>query len=103
MTSNITLDSFNGVAYGTGCVRGDPQSPKTMECLRSLPMETLLNVTLTQADSNSSANAGDVYLPTVDDDFLPVVASELIRTGRFTPVSFMGGWVRDSLVFESPT
>lgn len=95
MASNITLDSFNGVAYGTGCVRGDPQSLETLECLRSLPMETLLDITLTQADSNSSVNVGDVYLPAVDGDFLPAAASELIRTGRFTPVSFMAGWVRD--------
>lgn len=93
ITANLTLDSFNGVAWGTGCVRGDPQSLETLECLRSLPMETLLNITLTQADSNSSINNGDVYLPIVDGDFLPAAPSELIRTGRFTPVPFIGGWV----------
>ncbi|KAH7330167.1 Alpha/Beta hydrolase protein [Rhexocercosporidium sp. MPI-PUGE-AT-0058] len=103
MTSNITLDSFNGVAYGTGCVQGDPQSSDTLECLRALPMETLLNITLTQANSNSSVNAGDVYLPTVDGDFLPAPASELIRTGRFTPVPFIGGWTMDDFTLFTPT
>ncbi|KAG4440310.1 hypothetical protein IFR05_004217 [Cadophora sp. M221] len=103
MTSNITLDSFNGVAYGTGCVRGDLQSLQTLQCLRSLPMWTLLNVTLTQADSNSSVNAGDVYLPTVDGVFLPSAASELIRTGNFTLVSFMGGWTMDDFTLFTPT
>ncbi|KAF5373152.1 hypothetical protein D9758_001437 [Tetrapyrgos nigripes] len=54
-----------------------------LACLRNLLLETLLDITIQQHDSTSSQNDGDVYLPTVDGDFLLSVSSELTCQGRF--------------------
>lgn len=95
MTSNLTLDTFNQVAELSGCSSGDPQSEETLQCLRNLPFETLLNITVTQQDSTSATNDGDTYLPVVDGDFLPIPASQLIRDGKFSKVAAIIGWEQD--------
>jgi carboxylesterase type B len=103
-TSNVTVDSFNSVAEMSGCVPNgtSPQSNATLTCMRSLSMETLLNTTITQLDATSSENDGDIYLPTVDGDFLPASGSELVRTGRFTKMPIMAGWTNnDATLFTS--
>lgn len=96
MTSDLTLNTFNAVAEWTGCTNGsDPQSKMTLDCLRSLSMESLLNTTLAQQDSTSSQNDGDTYLPTVDGDFIPAASSALLAAGNFTQVPFIAGWTKD--------
>ncbi|KAF9261253.1 alpha/beta-hydrolase [Marasmius fiardii PR-910] len=91
-TSNISVDTYNNVTELVGCdVDGNPQSDASLECLRALPMEQLLNVTLTENDQNP----GDKYLPAVDDDFLPLAASELTRKGLFPKIPIMVGWTQD--------
>ncbi|KAL0566921.1 hypothetical protein V5O48_015075 [Marasmius crinis-equi] len=92
-TSNLTHDTYNAVAELAACdVDDDPQSPASLECLRSLPFEELLNVTIVQHDSTADSNTGDVYLPAVDDDFLPGASSELTLEGVFPKIPLMIGW-----------
>ncbi|RDW59554.1 carboxylic ester hydrolase-19 [Coleophoma cylindrospora] len=103
MTSNLTRDTFSAVAEMAGCSSGDSQSPEALECLRGLSMESLLNITLTQQDSTSSENDGDTYLPTVDGDFLPVPASQLVKEGRFTQMPIIMGWMQDDATLFTPS
>ncbi|KAL0063547.1 hypothetical protein AAF712_009556 [Marasmius tenuissimus] len=97
-TSNITFDAYNSVVKLTGCdVDEDPQSAASLECLRSLSFQKLLNSTITQAESQ---NTGDIYLPTVDGDFLPSPSSELTVNGRFPKIPVMVGWTdQDATLF----
>ncbi|KAL0566919.1 hypothetical protein V5O48_015073, partial [Marasmius crinis-equi] len=92
-TSNLTLDSYNAVAKLAGCdVDDDPQSDASLECLRSLPLEKLVNITIAQRDSTADSNTGDVYLPAVDDDFLPLASSELTMKGMFPKIPVILEW-----------
>ncbi|THV00542.1 alpha/beta-hydrolase [Dendrothele bispora CBS 962.96] len=103
-TSNLTIDSFNAVANLTGCdTFGNPQGPETLSCLRQLPMETLLNVTIVQHDSTADSNDGDIYLPTVDGDFLPLASSELARRGMFVKMPVIIGWTKDDATLFTPS
>ncbi|KAF2083610.1 alpha/beta-hydrolase [Saccharata proteae CBS 121410] len=102
MTSNLTLDTFNAVSELSGCSSGDPQSDETLECLRSLPFESLLNTTIAQQDSTSDDNDGDTYLPAVDGDFLPKAASQLTKEGLFTPMPVIIGWTEDDATLFTP-
>lgn len=47
--SNISAVNYAAVAALTNCTSGSPGSNETLTCLRKLPMETLLNATLTFA------------------------------------------------------
>ncbi|KAJ8089060.1 hypothetical protein PM082_014308 [Marasmius tenuissimus] len=74
VTSNVTVDSFNGVVRLAGCDSKDsdsPQSSQSLDCLRALPSQTLLNYTLSQRDSTADQNFGDIYLSTVDGNLFP--------------------------------
>ena len=97
MTSNLTIETYNDVAQLADCVKGDPQSDETLQCLKELSMAELLNVTITQQDSTSAENDGDTYLPIVDGDFLPLASSELVKTGNFSKMPIMAGWVHTIL------
>ncbi|KAL0566420.1 hypothetical protein V5O48_015598 [Marasmius crinis-equi] len=99
-TSNVTIDTFNAVAKLAGCdVDNNPQSDASLECLRSLPFEELLNITITQHDSTADSNDGDTYLPAVDDDFLPLASSELTVKGMFPKVPVIIGWTAQDATF----
>ncbi|KAM3086947.1 hypothetical protein ACMFMG_001062 [Clarireedia jacksonii] len=95
MASNISFNATTAVATLAGCNTTDSQSPAVIECLRSLPMETLLDLTFQNLDATSSSNDGDVFLPTVDQDFLPEKASKLLADGKFPKIPVMAGWQED--------
>lgn len=104
-TSNLTLDAFNSVAALTNCTdisNLDPQSDATLSCLRRLPFPTLLNATITDHDSKSNTTDGDIYLPTVDHDFLPLPSSELTLRGRFPRIPITIGWTKDDATLFTP-
>jgi carboxylesterase type B len=53
-TSSLTLDTFNDVAQRAGCTNGtNPQSNATLQCLKRVPMETLLNIAIAREFSLS--------------------------------------------------
>ncbi|THV00531.1 alpha/beta-hydrolase [Dendrothele bispora CBS 962.96] len=100
---NLTFDAFNKIANMTGCNdSGDPQGLETLQCLRQLPMETLLNATIAENDATSAETGGDIYLPKVDSDFLPSPPSELIRQGMFVPMPVIIGWTQDDSSLFTP-
>ncbi|THV00539.1 alpha/beta-hydrolase [Dendrothele bispora CBS 962.96] len=102
-TSSITQDSFNAIAELTGCGFHDPQnSAESLSCLRNLPMATLLEAAETHHNSMFDRTDGDVFLPTIDDDFLPMAPSELARRGMFVKMPVLIGWTQDDATKFTP-
>ncbi|TGO48425.1 hypothetical protein BCON_0240g00040 [Botryotinia convoluta] len=104
MTSDIGFNSTAAVAVLAGCNTTDSQSKATIACLRSISMETLLRFTVDQEADSSASNDGDIYLPVVDQDFLPQKASKLLAQGKFAKLPIAGGWMEDdATLFTSTT
>ncbi|KAF7954074.1 hypothetical protein EAE96_005207 [Botrytis aclada] len=104
MSSNISFNSTAAVAAFAGCNTTDSQSMATITCLRSLPMETLLNLMIGQEVDSADSNDGDIYLPIVDQDFLPKKASKLLAQGKFAKLPIADGWMEDdATLFTSTT
>lgn len=106
MSSNISFNATSAIATSAGCNFTDSfsTSPAMINCLRALPMETLLNLTLDFITETSANNDGDIFLPTVDQDFLPDLASTLVREGKFPKLKMMTGWMEnDATLFTNPT
>lgn len=104
MASNISFNATSAIAVAAGCNATDATSaaPAMIECLRSLPWQKLLNLTLEFITETSANNDGDIFLPTVDQDFLPELASELVATGKFPKIAFIAGWMQnDATLFTN--
>ncbi|KAH6631270.1 Alpha/Beta hydrolase protein [Chaetomium tenue] len=97
ITGTYTIDAMKAVVDHVGCDGAALHSDETIACLRELDTQTLLNASL--ATYRSDLNIGDIWLPVVDDDFLPAAPSTLIREGRFANVTTMLGWCDDDLTF----
>lgn len=95
ITANFSIDAVKAIADYTGCNKTGLHSKETISCLRSLDTVTLLNASV--ATWNGDINSGDIWLPTVDGDFLPNAPSELIKQGRFAKVSTTIGWCQDEV------
>jgi carboxylesterase type B len=99
-TSNITRVTWETVTKLSGCNASDPHSEATLICMRNIPLATLLNTTIAQQATSTAQTGGDIYLPTVDGDFLPAAASELVETGRFAKMPMILGWTeQDGTLF----
>ncbi|KAH6857129.1 Alpha/Beta hydrolase protein [Chaetomium sp. MPI-CAGE-AT-0009] len=93
----FTIDAMQAVVDHVGCDGAALHSEETIACLRELDTQTLLNASLTTY--RSDINIGDIWLPAVDNDFLPAAPSTLIREGRFAKVTTMMGWCDNDLTF----
>lgn len=102
ITANYSIDAMQaGVDY-VGCNATGLDSTETVACLRKLDTQTLLNASL--STYRSDLNGGDIWLPVVDNDFLPAAPSTLIREGRFANVTTMMGWCENDLtIFTDPS
>jgi carboxylesterase type B len=60
VASNFSAASYAAVAAMTNCTRSSPGSDETLTCLRSLSMETLLDVALTYAHTAEPPSGFDV-------------------------------------------
>ncbi|KAK7746809.1 hypothetical protein SLS53_001997 [Cytospora paraplurivora] len=103
LTGNFTTDALQLVVDYVGCNDTDLESRETVECMRSLDMDTLLNATLETYNDGYDHNIGDIWLPVVDGDFIPEAPSKLISEGRFANVTAMIGWDDNDLtIFTDP-
>lgn len=103
ITGNFTMNEMQLVVDETGCNTTDLHSAETIVCLRSIPMEQLLNASVAVHVADISNNIGDSWLPAVDDDFLPAPPSVLTAEGRFARVPTMIGWTDNDVAFYTPT
>lgn len=102
ITGNYTTTAWAQVIGMSPCNSSDPNSNSTLECLRSLSLETLLNITIAQYNSDGS-NLGDIWLPHVDGDFLPEAPSKLIADGQFNKMTTMMGWTQNDATYFTDT
>lgn len=103
---NRTLDAFNSVAVLTNCTDAshpDPQSSTTLSCLRGLSTTALLNATITDHEKKLHTFTGEIYLPAVDHDFLPLASSELTLGGYFPRIPIIIGWTEDDFAVFTPS
>lgn len=103
LTGNFTTDALQLVVDYVGCNDTNLESKETVECMRSLDMDTLLNASLATYNDDYGHNIGDIWLPVVDGDFIPDAPSKLISEGRFANVTAMIGWDDNDLtIFTDP-
>lgn len=95
--------NFADLSTKTGCTFIIPNSEETLDCLRSLSLERLLDADLAVAASNGMVMSGEeAFIPVVDGDFLPEVPSKLFQQGRYAKISMIAGWTQeDSTLFTS--
>ena len=103
MSYKISFNATSAVAFAAGCPSNiTSTSLEMITCLRSLSMSTLLSLTEDFITDNSANNDGDVFLPTVVQDFLPDLASTLVATGQFPQIAYIAGWMEnDATLFTN--
>lgn len=99
ITKNFSIDAMTVMADAVGCNVTDVHSPETITCLRAKDTGTLLNASIATYASDIAHNIGDIWLPAVDDDFLPASPSQLLAEGRFGNATFMTGYTDGDLNF----
>ncbi|ETN40053.1 uncharacterized protein HMPREF1541_04328 [Cyphellophora europaea CBS 101466] len=103
ITGNFTYHQMDLLATALGCNTSTLDSNETLACLRASDTTTFLNASIATYSGDVSHNIGDVWLPAVDDDFLPAAPSTLVSQHRMaTNVSVMIGWTDDDLGFFTP-
>ncbi|KAK8932352.1 Secreted lipase [Metarhizium anisopliae] len=99
ITGNFTTNAMQALVDHVGCNKTPLGSAETIACLRSFPTDKVLNASLATYQSDTAHNIGDIWLPSVDGDFLPAPPSQLIREHRFANVTTMMGWCDDDTTF----
>ncbi|MBE3041787.1 carboxylesterase family protein [Candidatus Bathyarchaeota archaeon] len=102
ITGTFTIDAYQALVQHVGCDDADLHSDETVECLRGLDTQTLLDAAIATKFDDLGHNIGDIWLPVVDGDFLPAAPSELIKEGKFAKVPTMIGWTDDDLNVYMP-
>ncbi|KAI1366402.1 acetylcholinesterase [Xylaria arbuscula] len=96
ITGNFTPDAWSRVVVYAEC--DCPSSEEEVACLRELSTQALYEASSATFQGDISDNIGDIWLPSVDADFLPAAPSTLLREGRFAAnISAMIGWCQDDL------
>jgi carboxylesterase type B len=101
ITGEFTRNAMKMVIEYTNCNPGNTSAdaPEVIACLRSKDMQTLYDASATTYTGDIAHNIGDVWLPSVDGDFLPDAPSKLISEGRFGNASYMFGWAQGDVNF----
>lgn len=104
ITGNFTIDAFQLTVGAAGCNASEVHLASTIACLRNLDMSAVQGAAESTYVADIAHNIGDVWLPVVDDDFLPEAPSMLLDGGRFANVTTMMGWCEDDVgVFTDTT
>ncbi|KAK5174556.1 uncharacterized protein LTR77_001637 [Saxophila tyrrhenica] len=102
ITGNSTRKSMARAWSVSVCASYSFDSAENVACLRSLPMQQLLNAQLITHTARVARQQGDNWLPVVDGDIVPAAPSTLIAEHRFANVSAMIGWtVNDAVLFTN--
>lgn len=99
ITGNFTGDAMTKVVARVGCNpnNGSVHTPEVIACLRTKDTQDLFNASASSFVASPATNLGDVWLPAVDEDFLPAAPSELIAQGRFGNATMILGWAEDDV------
>lgn len=99
ITGNFTIDAMTNLVNYVGCNDSSVHSSTTIECLRKFGTQELFDASFATYIGDIKHNIGDVWLPTVDDDFLPAPPSQLLKERRFGNATYMIGWTNDDVNF----
>jgi carboxylesterase type B len=105
---SVTQEAFRKVVVHTGCgsnnqTLDDMDKPEVIDCLRLKETQSLLDAAISTYSSDIAHNIGDIWLPSVDGDFLPDAPSKLLAQGRFGNATYMFGWAQDDVNFFTNT
>jgi carboxylesterase type B len=76
----------------------------SLDCLRSLSLESLLDISLNVQSASDPFIIGEFFTPVVDGDFIPLEPSLLVQSGRFSKLPMIIGWNDDDgSLFAPPT
>ncbi|KAJ4298231.1 hypothetical protein N0V90_006130 [Kalmusia sp. IMI 367209] len=96
ITGNFTRDAMVRVIEYLGCNPGNcsTDAPEVIACLRGKDTQTLFDASASTYSGDIAHNIGDIWLPSIDGDFLPAPISTLIQEGRFGDATYMFGWAQ---------
>lgn len=103
ITGNFTTNAMEALVNYVGCNTTSLHSAETVECLRNLTMEELEAAEEATYSDDIGHNIGDIWLPSVDGDFLPLPPSQLIAEHKFANVDVMMGWCQDDVALFTDT
>ncbi|KZF22433.1 alpha/beta-hydrolase [Xylona heveae TC161] len=105
VASQLAWNATDILAELTNCTSQNGTNVETLKCLRSLPMEVILE----KADEASldlvPESGFETFLPTVDEDFIPEAPSKMVREGHFyKDIDVIVGWnENDGTMFVNKT
>lgn len=80
--SDFVASNTAKAAQSVGCL-GDPDSPGTLDCLRKVSFEKLMNCSVALARQQHPPFGELVFYPSYDGDYIPDRPSVLLRKGAF--------------------
>lgn len=80
--SDFVASNTAKAAQSVGCL-GDPDSSGTLDCLRKVPFEKLMNGSVALAQQQHPPFGELVFYPSYDGDYIPYRPSVLLRKGAF--------------------
>lgn len=81
--SDLVANNTAQVAESLGCIKGSFDSTGTMDCLRDVPMEKLMNVSVTLSRQSRPPFGELSFYPSLDGDYVAERPSLLMRSGQF--------------------
>ena len=81
--SSLVADNTATVAQSLECVKEDRDSEATLECLRHVPMDKLMNVSVTLSRQLHPPFGELTFYPSYDRDYIADRPSQLLRSGQF--------------------
>ena len=110
--SDISFKATASIAAAAGCLKSSDvdnlasgsasQSEDVINCLRSVPMEKLLNRTGNYIAAPANYDT-DIFLPRADGNFLPEKATTLVSKGKFKKMPLILGWDENDGTIVPPT
>lgn len=81
--SSLVADNTATVAKSVGCTQDDPDSPATVDCLRKIPLENLMDTSVKLARQLRPPFGELAFYPSYDGDYISDRPSVLLRKGAF--------------------
>ncbi|KAL9069593.1 MAG: hypothetical protein Q9157_006105 [Trypethelium eluteriae] len=91
--SDFVANNTMTVAKQLDCIEGDPDSIATIECLRAVPMEKLMDTAVSFGRSLHPPFGELVFHPIHDGDFIPDRPSKQLRNGQYVKnIPIIASW-----------
>ena len=102
--SDFVDNNTASAADELGCVKdGNSQSFETLDCLRKVPMEQLMNVSVSASRAARPPFGEGFFHPVYDGDYILDRPSRLTRLGKFVKdIPTMASWVTNDGAWYAP-